>query len=159
MSSSKAFISGGRREQQCQDGLQQSGVSHPQTPRGLPGFQASWDWLSWSRRCQACAHSDRLPWNPGRADTCDVCCLMVGGENDALTLLPKIHWSPILVAMKSIVEALIQISTYLLLMSPDPVQIALLNRCPGIHQILTERVCHCRKMASGSVRRGKARYA
>jgi len=66
--------------------------------------------------------------------------LMVGGENDALTLLPKIHWSPILVAMKSIVEALIQISTYLLLMSPDPVQIALLNRCPGIHQILLKEL-------------------
>jgi len=66
--------------------------------------------------------------------------LMAGGENNALTLLPKIHWSTILVAMKSIMEALIQISTYLLLMSPDPVQIALLNRCPGIHQILLKEL-------------------
>jgi len=62
--------------------------------------------------------------------------LVVGGENNALALLPKIHWSTILIAMKCIMDPSIHISTYLLLMGPDPVQIALLNRCPGIHQIL-----------------------
>jgi len=67
---------------------------------------------------------------------------VAGRENNALTLLPKIHWSPILVAMKGIMEPLIHLSTYLLLMSPDPVQIALLT--DARHPPNTaERACHC----------------
>jgi hypothetical protein len=52
-----------------------------------------------------------------------------------LTLLAKIDR---LVGMKSILKALIEISPDLLLMSPDPMQVALLNGYPGINQVLLQ---------------------
>src|SRR5882762_6843853 len=61
--------------------------------------------------------------------------LVCGGKDDALTLLSKIDR---LIGMNSILKALIEVCTYLLLMCPDPIQVALLNGYPGINQVLLE---------------------
>ena len=52
-----------------------------------------------------------------------------------LTLLSKVDR---LVGMESIMKALIEIGPNLPLMRPDPMQVALLHRYPGIHQVLLE---------------------
>src|SRR5713101_337032 len=58
-----------------------------------------------------------------------------------LTLLAQIQWrSIILVGMDSILEALVEVSPDLLLVCPDPVQVTLLHRDPGIHQVLLEEL-------------------
>src|SRR5882762_2935443 len=63
--------------------------------------------------------------------------LVCGGKDDALTLLSKIDR---LVGMESILKALIEIGPNLLLMIPDPMQVALLHRYPGIHQVLLQEL-------------------
>jgi hypothetical protein len=70
------------------------------------------------------------------------CTALVGrGKDNELTLLPKVDWrSIILVAMEGIMKASIHLSMELLLMSPDPIQPALLHRCPCIHQILLQEL-------------------
>ena len=66
-----------------------------------------------------------------------------------LTLLAKIDR---IVAMKSIMNTLIEISPYLLLMSPDPIQVALLNGYPGIDQVLLKEFSSIEKDVWASVR-------
>jgi len=61
--------------------------------------------------------------------------LVCGGKDNALTLLSKIDR---LVGMNSILKALIEVCAYLLLMCPDPIQVALLDGYPGINQVLLE---------------------
>ncbi len=51
-----------------------------------------------------------------------------------MTLLAKSD--RLLVSMKSIIQPLVEVGPYLLLMGPDPVQVALLYGSPGIHQVL-----------------------
>jgi len=45
-----------------------------------------------------------------------------------------------LVGMESIMKALIEIGPNLVLMRPDPMQVALLHRYPGIHQVLLQEL-------------------
>src|SRR5258705_10309313 len=61
--------------------------------------------------------------------------LVCGGKDDVLTLLSKIDR---LIGMNGILKALMEVCTYLLLMCPDPIQVALLDGYPGINQVLLE---------------------